>query len=63
MLFRSLAVGDVIAEAGGKQVGNAQDVAAAVDQATKDGKNSVLMLVAHAGNAQDTRFVALKLKK
>ena len=60
---KGLAVGDVIAEAGGKQVGNAQDVAAAVDQATKDGKNSVLMLVAHAGNAQDTRFVALKLKK
>ena len=60
---KSLAAGDVILEAGGKPVVSAQDVAAAVDQASKDGKNSVLMLVAHAGNAQDTRFVALKLKK
>ena len=60
---KGLAPGDVISEAGGKPVANAQDVATAVDQASKDGKNSVLMLVAHAGNAQDTRFVALKLKK
>lgn len=60
---KGLAVGDVISEAGGKPVTTAQDVATAVEQANKDGKNSVLMLVAHAGNAQDTRFVALKLKK
>ncbi|MEP6826470.1 MAG: Do family serine endopeptidase [Aestuariivirga sp.] len=60
---KNLAAGDVISEAGGKPVATAQDVAAAVDQASKDGKNSVLVLVAHGGNAQDTRFVALKLKK
>ena len=60
---KNLAAGDVISEAGGKPVATAQDVAAAVDQASKDGKNSVLVLVAHGGNLQDTRFVALKLKK
>ena len=60
---KNLAAGDVISEAGGKPVANAQDVAVAIDQASKDGKNSVLVLVAHGGNAQDTRFVALKLKK
>ncbi len=60
---KGLAAGDVITEAGGKPVAKAQDVAAAVDQATKDGKNSVLALVAHGGNTSDTRFVALKLKK
>ncbi len=60
---KGLAAGDVISEAGGKPVASSADVTAAVDQATKDGKNSVLMLVAHAGNAQDTRFVALKVKK
>ena len=60
---KNLAAGDVISEAGGKPVATAQDVAAAVDQASKDGKNSVLVLVAHGGNVQDTRFVALKLKK
>ena len=60
---KSLAVGDVIQEAGGKPVNTGQDVVSASDQALKDGKSSLLLLVAHGGNAGDTRFVALKLKK
>ena len=60
---KGITVGDVIQEAGGKPVTAASDVAAAVDQATKDGKTSVLILVSKAGDGSDTRFVALKLAK
>jgi serine protease Do len=60
---KGIGSGDVIEEAGGKSVATAADVVAAVDQATKDGKSSLLVLVAHGGKADDTRFVALKLKK
>ncbi|MDE2384286.1 MAG: Do family serine endopeptidase [Alphaproteobacteria bacterium] len=59
---KGIAAGDVIEEAGGKPVASPQDVADAADQALKDGKSSLLVLVAHGGNAEDTRFVALKLK-
>jgi serine protease Do len=60
---KGINIGDVIQEAGGKPVTGASDVAVAIDQATKDGKTSVLVLVSKAGDGKDTRFVALKLKK
>ncbi len=60
---KGIVAGDVIQEAGGKKVETAADVSAAIEQATKDGKSSVLVLVSKAGDATDTRFVALKLKK
>ena len=60
---KGITVGDVIQEAGGKPVTAASDVAAAVAQATADGKTSVLILVSKAGDGTDTRFVALKLAK
>lgn len=59
---KGIGEGDVITEAGGQKVSGAADVAAAVDQATKDAKNTILMLVTKGGT-QDSRFVALRLKK
>ena len=59
---KSILPGDVVQEAGGKKVLTPADVAAAVDQAKKDGKSSVLMLIARGSNPQETRFLALKLK-
>ena len=55
--------GDVIVEAGGKKVENAGEISAAVDAAEKDGKTSVLFLIAKAGKSSETRFIALRLKK
>ena len=59
---KAVMAGDVVQEAGGKKVTTAADVSASVDQAVKDGKNSILMLVARGSNPQETRFLALKLK-
>ena len=60
---KGVQAGDLILEAGGKAVASASDVADAATAAEKDGKASVLMLVAKNGKAGDTRFIALKLKK
>jgi serine protease Do len=60
---KGIEAGDVILEAAGKAVETSADVSAAVDTATKDGKASVLLLIAKAGKAGETRFIALKLKK
>jgi serine protease Do len=60
---KGVTAGDVIMEAGGKPVETSADVSAAVDNATKDGKASVLLLIAKAGKTGETRFIALKLKK
>jgi serine protease Do len=60
---KGITAGDVILEAGGKAVETSADVSAAVDAATKDGKTSVLMLIAKGGKTGETRFIALKLKK
>jgi hypothetical protein len=57
-----LGSGDVIIEAGGKPVVSAQDVADAADTAAKDKRNTLLIFMAHGGDANDTRFVAVKLK-
>ena len=60
---KGITTGDVIMEAGGKAVVSSADVSAAIDMATKDGKASVLLLIAKGGKAGETRFIALKLKK
>jgi serine protease Do len=60
---KRLEPGDVITEAGEKQVATAADVAKAVADAEKIGKNSVLMLVSKGGKQAEMRFIALKLKK
>jgi serine protease Do len=60
---KGVEAGDVIIEAGGKAVESSADVTAAIDGATKDNKTSVLLLIAKAGKAGETRFIALKLKK
>ena len=60
---KGVTTGDVIMEAGGKAVTSSADVSAAIDAATKDGKASVLLLIAKSGKASETRFIALKLKK
>ncbi len=60
---KGIEAGDVILEAGGKAVKSSADVSQAIEGATKDGKNSVLLLIAKAGKTGETRFIALKLKK
>ncbi len=60
---KRLEPGDVITEAGEKQVETTADISAAVEQAEKDGKNSVLFLISKSGKQSEMRFIALKLKK
>jgi len=60
---KGLGAGDVIIEAGGKPVVSAQDVSDAADAAAKDKRNTLLIFMAHGGDAGDTRFVAVKLTK
>ena len=59
---KGVAAGDVIEEVAGKPAASSADVTGAVDEANKAGKNTVMMLVAHAGNDDDKRYVALKIK-
>jgi serine protease Do len=60
---KRLEPGDVITEAGEKPVVGAADISAAIEEATKSSKNSVLLLVSKAGKQAEMRFIALKLKK
>jgi serine protease Do len=60
---KGVEAGDVIIEAGGKAVETSADVSSAIEADTKDSKTSVLLLIAKAGKASETRFIALKLKK
>jgi serine protease Do len=60
---KRLEPGDVITEAGEKQVIGAGDIAERVAEAEKAGKSSVLLLVAKGGKQSEMRFIALKLKK
>jgi serine protease Do len=60
---KRLEPGDVITEAGEKQVVGAADISAAIEEATKATKNSVLLLVSKGGKQAEMRFIALKLKK
>jgi serine protease Do len=57
---KRLAAGDVIVKVAQEDVTNAADVQKRVDQLKKDGKKSVLLLVANADG--DLRFVALALQ-
>ncbi|MEQ9328231.1 MAG: DegQ family serine endoprotease [Rhodospirillales bacterium] len=50
--------GDVIVEVGQQEVGSPSDVAAKVEQARKDGKKSVLLLIE---SREGLRFVALRI--
>lgn len=54
--------GDVVTEAGEKPVTGASDIGTAVEEASKAGKNSVLLLVAKTGKQAEMRFIALKIK-
>jgi serine protease Do len=60
---KRLEAGDVIVEAGSRQIAVASDISAAIADSEKDGKSSVLLLVAKAGKEGETRFIALKLGK
>ena len=60
---KRLEVGDVITEAGEKEVTGAADISARIDEAQKAGKSSVLLLVAKGGKQAEMRFIALKIKK
>jgi serine protease Do len=58
-----LQAGDVITEAGEKEVTGAADISTAIEAAKTAGKSSVLLLVAKGGKQGDMRFIALKLAK
>jgi serine protease Do len=57
---KHLSAGDVIVEVAQEAVGNAADVKKRVDQLKKDGKKSVLLLVANGDG--ELRFVALSVQ-
>jgi serine protease Do len=59
---RNLQPGDVITEAGEKEVTGAADIAERVKEAEAAKKNSVLMLVAKGGKQGEMRFIAVKIK-
>ncbi len=60
---KKLEPGDVITEAGEKQVVGAADISARIEEAETAAKNSVLLLVSKGGKQSEMRFIALKLKK
>ena len=60
---KRLEPGDVITEAGEKEVQGAADISARIEEAQKANKNSILLLVAKGGKQGEMRFIALKLKK
>jgi serine protease Do len=60
---KRLEPGDVITEAGEKEVKAPGDVEARVKDAEREKKNSILLLVAKGGKQGEMRFIALKLKK
>ncbi len=55
---KGIRAGDVIVEVAQEEVKNPQQITAKIDEARKEGRKSVLLLVDHQG---DLRFVALKL--
>jgi serine protease Do len=60
---KRIEAGDVITEAGEKEVTQPGDVDARVKEAEKGGKNSVLLLVSKGGKQGEMRFIAVKIKK
>ena len=59
---KRLEPGDVITEAGEQEVQGAADISARIEEAKKDGKNSILLLIAKGGKSGEMRFIALKVK-
>src|SRR6185503_15391243 len=57
---KRLSAGDVIVEVAQEAVASGADIKKRVDQLKKDGKKSVLLLVANAGG--ELRFVALSMQ-
>ena len=60
---KRIEIGDVITEAGEKEVKGAADISARVEEADKAGKSSILLLIAKGGKQAEMRFIALKVKK
>ncbi|HRX37364.1 MAG TPA: Do family serine endopeptidase [Aestuariivirga sp.] len=60
---KRLEPGDVVTEAGEKEVLGAADISARIDEAKAAGKTSILLLVAKGGKQAEMRFIALKLPK
>lgn len=60
---KRIEAGDVITEAGEQAIQNPADVTDRVAAAEKEGKNTILLLVAKGGKQGEMRFIALKLKK
>jgi serine protease Do len=60
---KKLEPGDVITEAGEQAVTGAADISARVDETTKAGKSSILLLVSKGGKQSEMRFIALKIAK
>ena len=60
---KRIEAGDVITEAGEKEVTAAWRCRCAVKEAEKGGKNSVLLLVSKGGKQGEMRFIAVKIKK
>jgi serine protease Do len=58
---KRLEPGDVITEAGEKEVLGAADISLRVEEAKKAGRNSVLLLVAKGGKSGEMRFIAVKI--
>ena len=60
---KRLEPGDVITEAGEKEVQGAADISARIEEAKTAKRNSLLLLVAKGGKAAEMRFIALKVKE
>ena len=60
---KRLEPGDVITEAGEKEVAGAADIPARAADAEKAGKTSILLLVSKGGKQAEMRFIALRIKK
>ena len=60
---KRLEPGDVITEAGEKEVQGASDISIRIEEASKAGKSSLLLLVAKGGKQGEMRYIAVKLKK
>jgi len=58
---KHLEPGDVITEAGEKEVQGAADIKARIDEAKAAKKTSVLLLVAKGGKQSEMRFIALRI--
>jgi len=60
---KRLEPGDVVTEAGEKEVTGAADIKARVEEAEAADKSSILLLVAKGGKQSEMRFIALKIRK